>query len=470
MSKEQKPFQHEGHSRPVTRREFLAQGYIAFGGMLALPSAIGLMSRQAYAADCGSTTAPVLGLPFLAFDMAGGAALPGNFLVGKKGGPKDYLSSYDRLGWDPKEKDGLNEDFGLPMSTKYSQILAGILATASPEARARLRMGSFCHFAQDDSTTNRLNAATLVLKASQPGQYIGNGLGNSNTVSGGNSMSALADNSLKPTFVSDIADVVGATRFGGESFKELSPKQLKSLVDSAVKLGKHQGGMIKGEIGGDLLEPLANCSYEKSIQFVDGVAGLDPRVDPAAAAAFALNAQSVGNTAPVISASIAMNALKGFSGPGVWTIGGCDYHDGTSTTGDGKDRQMGETMGRSIELAHRLQRPLFFQLFTDGGCDAQVGTRKWRGDSGDKCMTVIGFYHPKGAPKLKQVQVGSFTDGQGADRTTLLGSNPLLAAYAVFANYLNCIGQLGKFHDHVPGVFTGAGELDSVIIFEGAPS
>ena len=63
-------------------------------------------------------------------------------------------------------------------------------------------------------------------------------------------------------------------------------------------------------------------------------------------------------------------------------------------------------------------------------------------------------------------QVGRYTEGQGADRSTLTGNSPSLVAYAVFANYLNCCGMLGSFPEFAPGVFTGAGELKSVLLFE----
>ena len=74
------------------------------------------------------------------------------------------------------------------------------------------------------------------------------------------------------------------------------------------------------------------------------------------------------------------------------------------------------------------------------------------------------------APALRRLQVGFYTDGQGAERSTLLGASPQLVAYAVFANYLNCCGQLGKFNQWLPGIFTGGGELDSVLLFEGKPA
>ena len=81
-------------------------------------------------------------------------------------------------------------------------------------------------------------------------------------------------------------------------------------------------------------------------------------------------------------------------------------------------------------------------------------------------MTVIGYYRPEGPSKFIRQQVGYFNDGQGAERSTLIGTNPQLVGYAVFANYLNVQGRLGDFHKYLPQVFKDAKELESVLIFE----
>ena len=59
----QMPYRHENHARPVTRRDFLAQGLISGVGLAVGPSLLGLLGAspevQAAAIDCG--TAPPLG-------------------------------------------------------------------------------------------------------------------------------------------------------------------------------------------------------------------------------------------------------------------------------------------------------------------------------------------------------------------------------------------------------------------------
>ena len=128
---------NDGKHRLVTRRDFLSHGLISFGAWAAVPSVLGIGMQKALAADCGGGAVSSM-TPFMVFDMAGGASLPGNFLVGKQGGPQDLLASYSQLGWNPRESGGLNTDFGLPMSAKYSKMLAGILKNSSAEERAKI--------------------------------------------------------------------------------------------------------------------------------------------------------------------------------------------------------------------------------------------------------------------------------------------------------------------------------------------
>ena len=456
--------QQTGH-KLVTRRDFLAHGLITFSAAVTLPRFLSL--KKAWAeGECGGGALPSLP-PFMVYDMAGGAALPASFLVGGEGGPEDLLPSYNLLGWDPRESGALNKDFGIPMSALYSTFLTSMIANSSPEARSRLRMGSLCHFAQDDTSTNRMNAGNLALRAGLRGMFISNGLGNMNTLSGGNSSPVSASPSLKPIFASSVDSVLGATNFGGEALRQVGIEKLQALAESSVELSRLQKEDYRSQPDGEVLADLSQCAYEQSLTFVNGVEGLDPRLDGSTQAVYGIDQNSAASDMNVVAAAITMNSIKGHSGPSVWTLGGCDYHDGSQETGDRQDGLMGAEIGRAIELAHRLQRPFFFQLLTDGSCSANPGTREWQSDSGDKCMTILGYYDPKGPPKMLRQQVGYYTSGQGAERETLIGSEPSLVGYAVLANYLNICGKLKDFNSIAPGVFTDPRQLESVLLFEG---
>lgn len=471
MKNQKELFKHlaETNHKLVTRRDFLSHGLIAFGAVTALPSIFGLGLRSALAAECGGESASNM-VPFMVFDMAGGAALPANFLVGNKGGAQDLIKSYNLLGWDPRASGALNTDFGLPMSAKYSKILEGILQNASAAARANFRMGSICHFAQDDTSSNKLNAAALALKAGFRGMYVANGISLEGSLSGGNSAGVIESAAFRPTQVRNINDVLGATSFGGTAFNGAGVSKLKALAEGAARLSRVQKEAFMAMTGGPEMGELSKCAYEKSLEFVSGVQGLDPRQDEFAQRVYQINGGTDASSRAAVAAALTMNTLKGYSGPSTWTLGGCDYHDGTQTSGDQKDLEIGIEIGRSVELAYQTGKPFFFQLLTDGGCGAVMNTRQWGSDAGDKCMTVMGYFDPKGPPKMIRDQVGHYTDGQGAERATLIGSDPQLVGYAVLANYLNICGKLADFHTYAPGVFTGAGQLDKLLIFEGKTS
>ncbi len=455
------------HPRPVTRRDFIKTGMIQFSSTLLTPTLLSqvILQHQARAAGC-SNAAGASGselIPFLVFDMAGGAALPGNFLVGGKGGSEDLLSSYNQLGWDPRSAGALDRSFGLPMAAQASQILSGLKQAASPEAQALLRMGSFCNFSRDDTSDNPLSALTLVSKAGYKGSIFPNGLASENSASGGNSSSGLADLTLKPMHVARVEDVEKSLSYG-PAFAGFSDKELKALGKSIHDMSVDQMTRF-GRLGlGNQMAQLSECALSQNMQFGSKIPGLDPRQDQDIQAIYSIEG-SQSDSVEAVSAAVVMNVLRGNSGPGALTVGGCDYHDGSQSTGDGKDREMGQQIGRAIEAAYRLKKPLFFQLITDGGVYADPGTRNWRGDASIKSLTVIGFFNPSGAPSQRRTQVGSYVDGQAVDQTTTVGGEPAKVAYAVLANYLNACGKLKAFDQLAPRSFFSAAQMDEILIF-----
>ena len=127
------PQLHADHPRPVTRRDFLSQGFLG-GSAFALGG--GVMSlfsnpRDAYAAlssdlqpllanPCNIATVGAGKIPFIAFDLAGGCNISGsNVLVGKEGGQMDFLGTngYQKLGLPGDMVPGLTDPVtGLPFA------------------------------------------------------------------------------------------------------------------------------------------------------------------------------------------------------------------------------------------------------------------------------------------------------------------------------------------------------------------
>jgi len=107
------PQRHPDHPRPVTRRQLIAQGFRAGTATVVGAGVFSLFAnpRAAYAAlapdlealkaSCGIATQGAGKIPFICFDLAGGANTAGsNVLVGGPGGQLDYLSTagYNKLG------------------------------------------------------------------------------------------------------------------------------------------------------------------------------------------------------------------------------------------------------------------------------------------------------------------------------------------------------------------------------------
>ena len=152
------PLRHPDHRRPITRREFISQGFSAGMGTMIATSALGLFANpgKAYAAlsndlgvlkgDCGFATIGAGKIPFICIDLAGGANISGsNVLVGGMGGQFDFLSTggYSKLGLPGDMVPGVAE--ATPTATSNgdhvdttlglafhsdSQFLAGILEKA----------------------------------------------------------------------------------------------------------------------------------------------------------------------------------------------------------------------------------------------------------------------------------------------------------------------------------------------------
>ena len=108
------PQYHADHPRPVTRRQFVAQGFMSGA---AYTSSAGILSlfadpREALAElspdldelltnPCQIATNGAGKIPFICFDLAGGANIFGsNVLCGQEGGQMDFLSTagYEKMG------------------------------------------------------------------------------------------------------------------------------------------------------------------------------------------------------------------------------------------------------------------------------------------------------------------------------------------------------------------------------------
>ncbi|MDX1697782.1 MAG: hypothetical protein R3308_05810, partial [Thiohalobacterales bacterium] len=170
------PLRLNDHGRPMTRRDFLGQGLTAGLGLVTGPTIFGLFANpheaaaalspdiEALKTSCGIASLGAGKIPFIAFDLAGGANFAGsNVLVGQQGGQLDSLSTqgYSKLGLpgdmtpdsiDPNTGlNHINTDVGLAFHTT-SALLAGISEKAG--VRAANINGAIIPARSDNDTGN----------------------------------------------------------------------------------------------------------------------------------------------------------------------------------------------------------------------------------------------------------------------------------------------------------------------------
>ena len=204
------PQYHADHPRPVTRRQFVSQGFMggtAFtlgGGFLSMfanprqalaelsPDLAGLLQDPCTIATSGAGK-----IPFICFDLAGGANIAGsNVLIGREGGQSDFLSTggYERQGLpgdmipgltDPVSgQDYANFDFGLGFHLD-SAFRRGMLASMTPGREANVNGAVIPARSDNDTGNNPHNPMYGIAAAGADGSIL-TLAGSENTDSGGN--------------------------------------------------------------------------------------------------------------------------------------------------------------------------------------------------------------------------------------------------------------------------------------------
>ena len=203
------PLRHPDHARPVTRRDFVSQGFLGGsayalgGGVLSLFSnpreAMAALSGDLDTIGCGISTAGAGKIPFICFDLAGGVNIAGsNVLVGQEGGQMDFLSTsgYEKLGLPGDMVPGLNDpitglpyantDFGLGFHSD-SAFKRGMETSMSPGRGTQLNGAIIPARSDNDTGNNPHNPLYGIAKSGADGSIL-TLAGTENSMSGGNSM------------------------------------------------------------------------------------------------------------------------------------------------------------------------------------------------------------------------------------------------------------------------------------------
>lgn len=496
------PLHHPDHKRPVSRRDFLAQGLRAGMGAVLAPSLLSLlftaprMARAALSSDletlkslCGLAVQGAGKIPFICFDLAGGANIAGsNVLVGKQGGQLDFLTSagYGKLGLPgdmvPAAAGSfVNTELGLAFHSD-SAFLRGILEKVSAGHRANLNGAVIPALSDNDTGNNPHNPMYGIYKAGADGELL-TLIGSVSSDSGGNSMAPamMIDVSARPTKVDRPSDVTGLVDTG-KLVGLLNQADAVAVMEAIQRISDKKLARVSTKLSNDAeIKELVRCGYVKSADLVDRYgdpATLNPSIDTRIVGPSGIFTQAEydGDAEFRKTASVMKMVINGFAGAGTITMGGFDYHTGDRSTGELRDLRAGRCMGACLEYAARVGVPLMLYVFSDGSVasngavDNSVdgrGKGVWTGDNSSTAAAFFLVYNPGGRPQALRQQIGYFrSDGSVETASSPAANNVNLLVETVILNYLALHGEQNKFATLFPGHGLGnASLMDSLTAF-----
>jgi len=525
------PLRHENHPRPVTRRELLAAGFLSGPAMVIGPAWLGSLLKAGRAnaaappldpdiqpllaaAECSVPSAGA-GLPFICFDLAGGANLVGSeVIVGQQGGQSKFLTTagYGKLGVPgnmvPSSSANIDASLGLLWHADGA-IKRGIMSKITAATAAAVNGAVICAMSQNDTQSNPHNPMYGIAMAGRKGQLL-TLIGTDSSVSGGNSMAPmeLINPALQPTTISQPSDATSLVPIppGGKQ-DPLAVEVLETQTRISGGTGPYNGGgggtaAFSGALGTQLYAPsvpngpqysaaqdaaLRNqvrCSYVRAVNTAN-VFGSPSALDPTQDAnivgpIFQMSDFSDNDVAK--TATVMKLVLNGFAGAGTIAMGGYDYHDGTRATGETRNFKAGQMIGAVLEYAHRVNAPVMIYVFSDGSLNSNSmvdnsaagrGKLGWQGDNASVASTFFLVYNPNGRPALRGApatqQIGYFTaDGSVVSTSSPAANSVDSLVQVVLLNYMGLAAATdGKFATTFPFQTLGsASTLAGLTVFQ----
>lgn len=511
------PLLHADHPRPVTRRDFIRQGFISGTGAVLAPSLLGLLAgtKEAHAlssdmealkaiTEC-NIVAGADKIPFICFDLAGGANFAGsNILVGGPAGIEDSLTSagYSKLGIagdrlpDFATNAFVNRDLGIPFHSE-SSMLAGIKLRFSNTTNVN---GAVIPARSDNDTGNNPhNPMYGINKAGARGELL-TLIGSRNSDSGGNSMApaSMIDLSIRPTKIDRPGDTEGLVDTG-QLVAKMGLNNATRVMESIHRISEAKMAKVntnapapKAQVDDAAIKKQVKCGYVKSADMVEafgGAGALDSSAnDPVIGQIFtpAELADSGGDPEFRKTAAVMKMVLKGYAGAGTITMGGYDYHTGNRTTGDARDLRAGQCIGACLRYAELLQKPLMIYVCSDGSLssngtpdNAAGGKLVWTGDNSSTACSFFLVYRPGTNGRAVLFSADSYTaaqhqqlgwfrpDASVETNATPAANNVNLLVETVILNYMALHGEVAQFNSRFPNQGIGNNTmLDRMTAFE----
>jgi hypothetical protein len=497
------PLLYGDHARPVTRRQMLSAGLVTGTATVFVP---GLMASRTARADVkadlnhlGLANCGLQGgsgqVPFIAFDLSGGANIAGsNVLIGKQGGQLDFLSTagYSKLGlpgnMTPNLPNQVDQSFGLAFHVD-SAMLRGMKRRATGTATAAGTNGAIIAArSENDTGNNPHNPMYGIAKTGARGELL-TLVGSVSSDSGGNSQApaAMMDPRIRPTKVDRASDVTGLVDTGELGTLFSDPADAVAVMESMAVLTNLKHGRVSTGLADDAgVKDFNKCGYVKSAYLAEkfnNPASLNPDIDPDIVGPSGIWTQAEYSSDGEFrkTAAVMKMVIEGNAGAGTIQMGGFDYHTGDRSTGEARDERAGQCIGACLEYAARKGRPLMVYVFSDGSLnsngmiDNSAGGRGkgvWTGDNQSTAASAMLVYRPAGRPVLlnsgpgvPRNQIGWFS----ADGSVATSSHPGANAVnqlveVVVLNYLALHGRNGEMQTLFPTNGLGS-QLDNWTAF-----
>jgi hypothetical protein len=486
------PILHGDHSAPVSRRDFLSAGLIAGSATVIVPGLAkanvitNLDGAGLDASGCG-ISAGAGKIPFICFDLSGGANIAGsNVLIGGQGGQLDFLSTagYSKLGipgnMTPNLPTFTDQTFGLAFHSD-SAFLRGMKLRATGASTATNTNGTvIAARSENDTGNNPHNPMYGIFKAGADGQLL-TLIGSQSSDSGGNSMApaSMIDLQVRPTKVDRASDVTGLVDTGelGTMFPG-NPQAAVSVLESMAVLSDKKLGAVNTKIvtRDAAIKKFAQCGYVKSAYLAEAFgtpAALDPSKDPKIVGAGGIFTQAEydGDREFQKTAAVMKMVIDGNAGAGTIQMGGFDYHTGDRSTGEMRDLRAGQCIGACLEYAARAGKPVMIYVFSDGSLSSNGmidnsvngrGKGVWTGDNQATAATFFLVYSPAARPiprdgfggvaAARKQQLGFYTaDGSVSTSSSPAANAVNLLVETVVLNYMALHGDEGQFATRFPG-------------------
>lgn len=481
------PILHADHAKPVTRRDFLSAGLVTGSATVVVPAVAGLLAARGARADVladlaaiGSGGCGITGgagkIPFICFDLSGGANIAGsNVLIGKQGGQLDFLTTagYSKLGipgnMTPNLANQVDQQYGVAMHID-SAFLRGMNMRTQVATRAGTNGTIIAARSENDTGNNPHNPMYGIARTGSKGELL-TLIGSVSSDSGGNSMApaAMINPQIRPTKVDRASDVTGLVDTGELGTLFPNPADAVSVMESMAVLTHRKHAAVTTGLGTDAsIKQFNKCGYVKSAYLAErfnNPASLNPGIDPRIVGPTGIFTQAEydGDGEFRKTAAVMKMVIDGNAGAGTIQMGGFDYHTGDRSTGELRDLRAGQCIGACLEYAARVGRPLMLYVFSDGSLSSNGmldnsvngrGKGVWTGDNQATAASFFLVFNPTSRPALTAPtmnQIGYYSGDGSVVTSSHPGANAVnLLVELVVMNYMALHGQQGQFTNLFP--------------------